>query len=244
MQLGIGKTVFPAWAASVTLVKEHGTEAVQHATAAIKAGDGATRLDSAVRAMTSFDHAVDNTRKLPVSWFVKSAPLYYRGYEAAKQAVLLLVGSGLIPNAKQRVGRQTLLAASDAFQAGVEIARSNSTRFGGRLAAGWLEATAEDALTGVAMLQQGDLGRSLLAGIAQVRGAVERRRPLDERLVTDVTKLFAAANGALLASVDGDVAPVRGAISGDAAFRQAGVLLAQVEAAARQMVAEAPAVTA
>ena len=240
MQLGIGKTLFPAWAAAGTLVKDHGVAAVGHAQDAIRADTGSARLDSAVLAMTSFDHALDNTQKLPVKWFVGGVGRYYRGYEAAKQAVTLLVASGLVPGAKVRIGRQSLLAAKDAFLAGVNVAGTDGSRFGRHYASGWLEATAEDAVTGALMLQKGsETGRALLAGINQVRAAVSQKRALDPALVKTVSDLFDRASSELalaIARSGGRTAQV-----GDkAAFERSGELLRIAEAAARELVADVP----
>ena len=243
MQLGIGKTLFPSWAAAVTLVKEHGVGAALHAKAAIQAGDGSTRLDHAVLAMTNFDHAIDNSRKLPVQWFVPRAGVYYRGYEAAKQAVSLLVGSGLIPGAKERVGGQSLVAAKETFLAGVAASRNERGRFGVHLATGWLEATAEDAITGVRMLETGQTGRELLAGINQVRAAVSQRRPLDEALVRTVGDLFDRAGSELAELVQQAQATHR--LSTDTgAMQRSAELLAEVEVAARVLAADAEAAAA
>lgn len=243
MQLGIGKTLFPSWAASLTLVKDHGTFAVGHATDAVRAGTGGERLDSAVRAMTSFDHAVDNARKLPVDWLVRGVNKYFRGYEVAKQAVTLLVSSGLIPGARERVGRQSLLAAKDTFLAGVDASRTEGGRFGRHLASGWLEATAEDAVTGVAMLQTGEMGRALLAGVNQVRAAVSRGNRLDDGLVRNVTALFDRSVGELLELEQRAALQPTTGVDG-AAFARAGELMEQVEQAARELVADARAAQA
>ena len=239
MQLGLGKVLFPSWAASLTLVKEHGVSAVDHASAAVRAGDGSSRLDHAVRAMTSFDHAIDNTRQLPVQWLVRRAPQYFRGYEIAKQAVVLLVGSGLIPGAKERVGRQTLEAARETFLAGVDASRNEGGRYGRHLAGGWLAATAEDAVTAVQMLDRGDAGRTLLAGINQVRAAVNRGTKLDDRLVRDVTAAFDRAGHELelLELAAAEQAPTT-RVDGTA-YARAGELLGQVEGIARQLVMDA-----
>jgi hypothetical protein len=240
MQLGVGSIVFPSWTAAVTLVKEHGTSAVQHAAAAVRAGDGGTRLDEAVRAMTSFDHSVDNARKLPVQLLVRSAGKYFRGYEIARQAVNLLVASGLIPGAKERVGRQSLVAAKETFLAGVDAAATTRGRYRRYLSDGWLQATSEDALSGVALLGTGaGVGRDLLAGIAQVRGAVQRGAVVDPRLAQAVGALFDQAGAQLLAreQAAGAAAPTQ-AVDG-AAFARAGELLAQVERTARDMVVDA-----
>ena len=243
MQLGIGKTLFPSWSAAVTLVKDHGIGAATHARQAIQAGDGASRLDHAVRAMTDFDHAIDNTRKLPVDWFVPRAKLYYRGYEAAKQAVSLLVDSGLIPGAKERVGRQSLNAAKETFLAGIDAQRSERGRYGMHLAAGWLEATAEDAIEAVRLLESGVVGRELLAGINQVRTAVLQRRPLDAGLVRTVGDLFDRAGAELDRKVDAaqGIHPVEG---GSFAMHRSAQLLAEVEAAARVLATDVEAAAA
>lgn len=243
MQLGIGKTLFPSWSAAVTLVTEHGIGAATHARQAIQAGDGASRLDHAVRAMTDFDHAIDNTRKLPVDWFVPRAKLYYRGYEAAKQAVSLLVGSGLIPGAKERVGRQSLGAAKETFLAGVDAQRTERGRYGMHLAAGWLEATAEDAIEAVRLLDSGVIGRELLAGINQVRTAVLQRRPLDAGLVRTVGELFDRAGAELDRKVE-TAQRLHTVADGSFVMHRSAELLAEVEAAARVLATDVEAAAA
>jgi hypothetical protein len=226
----------------VTLVKDHGVGAALHAKSAIQAGTGSERLDHAVLAMTDFDHAIDNTRKLPVDWFVPKAKMYYRGYEAAKQAVTLLVGSGLIPGAAERVGGQSLAAAKQYFVDGVAAARNEKGRFGVHLASGWLEATAEDAITGVRLLDP-TVGRELLAGINQVRAAVSQRRPLDEALVRTVGDLFDRA-GSELAKLVEQAQATHKLTSGADAMRRSAELLAVTEAAARELAADAAAAAA
>jgi hypothetical protein len=239
MQLGVGKTLFPGWIAAGTLVKDNGVAAVGHARDAIKAGSGAERLDNAVLAMTSFDHAIDNTRKLPVSWFVGGIGKYYRGYEAAKQAVTLLVASGLVPAAKQHVGRQSLVAAKSSFLAGVDNSVDTS-RFGRAYAGGWLEATAEDAVTGALMLPRGsETGRALLAGINEVRANVARKRALDPALVKTVSDLFDRASSELALQIARAGARAVGPVD-ESAFERSGVLLAEAEAAAQQLVHDLP----
>lgn len=238
MQLGIGKTVFPSWAASLALVKAHGTAAKDHAAEAIRAETGAKRLDSAVRAMTSFDHAVDNSRKLPGQWFVPNR--YYVGYEAARQAVDLLVASGLIPGARERVGVQSLIAAKETFHAGVDAAAAGS-RYARHLASGWLDATAEDTMAGVRLLRPNSvLTRSLLAGVAHVRTAVDRKRPIDPLVVRTVSELFDQAVKTLASDAARAGAAGRLAAGDPSAFERSGELLEIARQSAAAMVAAAP----
>lgn len=238
MQLGLGTKIFPAWSAALTLVKTHGVDAASSAAAAVRADNMSDRLDHAVLAMTSFDHAIDNTRKLPVKWFIANAPMYYRGYEVAKQAVNLIVASGVIPGARERVGLQSLNAARDAFDAGVGVARKDQSRYGRHLASGWLEATAEDALAGVSLLKsEPELGRALMSGINQVRLAVAQKRTVDETIVRTVGELFDRAGAELAESID------RGATAAtpDAElYQRTGEMLKQVEQAALALLADAP----
>lgn len=235
---GIGKTMFPAWTAALTLVKDHGIDAAMSAKNAATTGDVSARLDNAVLALTSFDHAIDNTRKLPVQWVIPRAEVYFRGYDAAKQAVTLLVTSGAIPGAKEKLGRQSLVAARDTFLAGAAASQSETGAYAKHLAGGWLEATAEDALTAVKLLGTGsNTGRDLLAGINQARLAVDKGR-LDQSLVNAVTILFDRA-GAELGQVvaKASAAAFRPAAPIDPALiARTNALFAEVEKSARVLV--------
>lgn len=231
MRMGVGRTIFPSWAAATTLVQAHGVQAAEHAARAISSGTVRERLEHAVLAMTSFDHAVDNVQKLPVQLLVRGSAGYFRGYEAARKAVQLIVGSGVVPGAKELVGRQSLVAARNSFLAGVQISATDGSRYGGHLASGWIDASGEDARAGVKLLSVADpLGRSLLSGIEQVRTAAARRAQLDPLLVRTVTDLFAQVGARLDAAVaraerealaTGWV-PARAPVRGDAADRLLG----------------------
>ena len=198
----IDQTMFPAWSAAATLVGLHGQAAVQHTMDAIHSTTVSDRLDDTIRAVTSFDHVVDNASALPIGMVVPRFGRYVAGYDAAREALLLIVGSGLVPAAGLRVGRQSLLAGRDAFMSGVAAIGSDTSRYGTYLAAGWLNAAAEDATNGAQLLQPaGDTGDRLLAGIDQVRAAVAHNAPLDAALVKSVGDLFAQADSELAEAV-------------------------------------------
>jgi hypothetical protein len=166
-------------------------DAVRYSTAAMRAPDTTARLDAALRAMTSFDHALDSARELPVQWLVPGIGKYLRGYEAAKQAVSLLVASGVIPGARERVGRQTVLAAREYFASGARVGSADRSRFGGHVAKGWLSASLEDASSGVLMLRPDmNTARTLLSGIEQARNSAARRKGVDESLARMVDSIF------------------------------------------------------
>jgi hypothetical protein len=195
LQPAIGQGIFPGYAAALTLVKEHTVDGVQHAARATKATNGVDRLASALRSMTSFDHAIDNAGKLPLEILVRDSRRFLAGYDAARQAVMLLVQSGMVPGAREHVGRQALQAARAEFGESIRSNAADQTRFGGFLTTGWLEAAAEDASTGVVMLQRSpDLGRSLLQGLEQARHAASQGRVIDAAVVDNVTQLFTRAD--------------------------------------------------
>lgn len=194
---GLGKTVFPAWSAAASLVRDNGVDAAGWATKAVKEKQLGTRLDYAVRTMTSLDHAIDASRQLPVSWLVGGVGAYYRGYETAKQAVTLIIASGVVPGAREKVGLQTLLASKDEFLRGVGSSAADHSRFGAHLANGWVSSSVEDALTGLVMLRDQTVARPLVSGLEQVRQAVAKRLPVDPALVATITSLFNRATGGL-----------------------------------------------
>jgi hypothetical protein len=244
MQMGIGEKLFPKWAASVTLVRTHGVDAVNHVASAVRAPDGSSRLDSALRAATSFDHAIDATRQLPIGWFVGGLDKYYSGYEAARQAIMLLVTSGVVPGARERVGRQAIASAKDAFLAGVGVARLDRSKFGGHLASGWLDAALEDVRSGATLLRPDDAtARALVAGVDRLRDAAARRQPVDEMLVSTVGDLFgrvgAKLDEALAEAIrrETTVAPPRASAE---LFSKVDALLVQSAQAAHDLVRAMP----
>lgn len=192
MRFDVIPKVLPGWSAATVLVKEHGAAAAGHAVDAIKAPTLAKRLEDSVRALASFDHAIDNVDKLPVKWFVPNMGTYLNGYAAAKQAVTLLVASGLVPGARERVGRQMIGAAVDTFRAGLDVAGSDTSRYGRKLATGWLDATIEDATAGALMLRDAD-GLELLRGLGSIRTAAAKRHAIDPTLVRRIEDLFSDA---------------------------------------------------
>lgn len=234
--------MFPSWTAAIVLVKENSASAAEHAAAAVRSDDGGARLDHAVRAMNSFDHAVDNAQKLPIDWFVSGAKGYFRGYEIARDAVDLLIASNVIPGARTRVGRQSIVGAKEMFLNGVEATTTERGRFRNRLAGGWLEATHEDASKGVALLKGGDTGKALLAGISQVRAAATKGKPLDAKLVGAVTSLFDRAATELYEIEQSSDGHWSSNSVDRAKFAQAGELLSDVATRAGALVTEADAI--
>lgn len=180
----------PNWAASIALAQTHGTNAASFAQAAIDAPDTDGRLDNAIRAMTSFDHAVTAVSNLPIAGIVPEAVRYLSGYQAAKEAVKLIVSSGVSPDLRVRTGRQSLFSAKDSFEEGVTAAKDIAP-YPNRLAAGWLDASLEDARTAALMLPERDrAGQDLIVGLSKIRAEVETQQLLDARSVAAVRKHF------------------------------------------------------
>ena len=204
MQVASGpiQTAFPKWTASSTLVGLHGFAAYQHVQEAIHASTPTDRLDAGIAAYTSFDHALDNARELPLEWAVPDIDKYLSGYDVARQLLLQLSNADIVPGAREHVGSVTMHAGRSSFAQAVRAARTDDSRYGGFLAAGWLAAATEDAATGAQLLRtNGALGTQLLTGLAQVREAIRTRQQLDPTLVNAVSDLFAKADTQLAAQV-------------------------------------------
>ncbi|MCW2959644.1 MAG: hypothetical protein JWM25_1696 [Thermoleophilia bacterium] len=233
IQTGIPQKLFPKYTAALQLVKDHGVDGSQHAMRAAKGTTGGARLDAAIRAMTSFDHALDNAGKLPLSIFVPDAARFLSGYDAAKAAVMLLVSTGVVPGAREYLGRSTLQAARTELDEALRTNVADRSKFGARVSAGWLEATSEDAATGVVMLQRSpELGRTLLSGIDQARRAALAGRTIDAALGASLGNLLDKADQQLGAQIElaaKHFVPVDEAIERDV-FTRVDALLAQAAA--------------
>lgn len=191
MQVPIFKSMFPAYAAAATLIKDHGTGAYGHVRSAIDSKELGARLDHSVRAFVDLDHAIDNVSKLPVDKMVPNVGKYLQGYHAAKAAVEALVATGVIPGARERVGLQQMLAAQDSFTRGIQVAKADGSKFGAKYASGWLDATLEDAAWASAMLRPGyQPFMDLVMGLKSIRSSADARRPLDDAQVQRVGSLF------------------------------------------------------
>ncbi|MCW2974600.1 MAG: hypothetical protein JWN72_2873 [Thermoleophilia bacterium] len=219
---------FPAWSAASTLTGVHGVAAYRSVLEAAHATTPSDRLDAGIRAYTSFDHALDNARTLPITWAIPQIDRYLTGYDVARQIMLQLANSDLVPGAREHVGSQTMHAGRGSFANAIEVARADGSRYGAHVASGWLAAAAEDAANGAALLRTSSgLGTQLLAGIQQLRVAVAKRQPLDQRLVTTVGDLFAQADAQLAAQVAAATQAVttRDIPAEQAAMRSTGALL-------------------
>ena len=205
MQIANGpiQTAFPQWTAASTLVALHGVGAYNSVMEAVHATTPTARLDAGIAAYTSFDHALDNARQLPLEWAVPNIQKYLSGYDVARQLMLQLTNSDLIPGAREHVGSVTMHSGRGSYATAIRAARMDDSRYGAYLASGWLTAALQDASIGAALLRtDSTLGTQLVTGIAQVREAVAKRRALDPALVNSVGELFAKADTQLALQVD------------------------------------------
>jgi hypothetical protein len=243
MQIDIAKSLFPAYAAAAVQLKGHGVDAVHHVQDATHTADMSARLDASVRAFTSLDHAIDNVNKLPVDWFVPNAGKYIAGYQAAKTAVTILIATGVIPGARERVGKQQILAASDYFKNGVTAALTDSSKYGAKLASGFLDSTIEDATAGVAMLRPGTpIIQELLTSLKTIRTAADSRKPIDPSLVNRVNAIFTDAASQLDQRIAAATAtaPTLSPKAAADVIAQTDQLLAQARHAGELLVKDAP----
>lgn len=185
--------IFPRYAAASTQVATHGRQAYSHAHKVVTAPTNGERLDAAVRSYDSFDHAVTASRTLPLDRVIGDTEKFYRGYAATKAAATVLVGAGVIPGARERVGRQELRAAQEHFHFGLDTyAEQGTSRYGRNRALDYTDASLEDATVGTSFLHK-DLAKPLLQGLWQARQAITRKQSVPTETVQRVDDLFARA---------------------------------------------------
>jgi hypothetical protein len=197
------QTLFPGWAAAANQTKLHGTEAFAFARQALDTPDPAAKLDLAVRAYNSFDHAITASRRLPMGWLTGGdVGKYYLGYDAAKTAATLLIGSGVIPGARELMGKSEITAAREYFHRSVDgYASGGTSRYNRALSNDFLNASIEDATNGLFMLRGSDVAQPLLSSLAGTRAAIAARRQLDAGQIKQIDELFARAGSTLDAAV-------------------------------------------
>jgi hypothetical protein len=216
--------VFPSYTAAVAQTRAHGEDGFAFARRAYQSPELAKRLDDASRAVNSFDHSISATEKLPLSKVVPNLATYRAGYKSAKLAVNLLVGSGLIPGARQRVGKQELFAVRDEVNAGLSALTADKSRYGRYRALDWIDASIEDAGTGVLMLRKPTLALPLLNGLKDVRNSVSRAALPKAETLKQINDALDAATADLQLQIDDAAAnPVAKA---DAMVRRADTELA------------------
>ncbi len=197
-------TIFPKSSAGAVQMSAHGSDAFRFGKLAVGAGDAATRLTHLVRATNSFDHAVTASKEVPVRWLLPSVNKYYRGYQIAKTAVELLVSSGAIPGARDRVGHTETTAAKEEFGLAVAAARTlGTTRFARYRALDWMRSSLSDAAEGLTMLRKVELGREVMKALNATGDAIWKKRALDDAEVARINKLFDSATGALSEQIAG-----------------------------------------
>jgi hypothetical protein len=189
--------VFPGYASAFDQTRIHGTDGVNFVHKAVQAPDNGARLDAAVRALNGFDHAITTSSKLPLQKVIPDLAVYRMGYKAAKTAVELLVRSGVIPGARERVGKQELLAAGAELHRGIDYYRTDDSRYGRYRALNDVSAAIEDAKYGLSALRKPDIATPLLKGLSSVGSAISAKKPVSAELVSSIDKLLAQATGEL-----------------------------------------------
>lgn len=201
MQAVTNVSIFPGYRAGLSLVKDHGTDGLRYSAAAIRGSDDRGRFDSAVRAVTSLDHAFDAAETLPVDLAVPGFSAYHSAYQVAKRAVVEI--GARVPNAGARAGVQTLLAAREELGRAAQIGTDDTTAFGRELASGWLGNAAEDAQAGLILLRDRDVVTPVLDGMEGIQRAIDSQQRIDPAAVRTIDELLRSAGDDLAAQAEG-----------------------------------------
>lgn len=193
--------LFPKWRAAAAQVGTHGAEAFSDLEEAAKPHPPAERLDAMARAVDSFDHAVVDSQGLPLAR--NRYGRYYDGYRVAKAGLALIVGSGVIPGAAERIGKQDGLMAQRHLHDGVQLYGAEGKNTISRLrSVDWMGHAMGDAKTALTMLKRPELAQPLMSGLGDVRASMTRKRPVDPTQVARLDALF----GQLTTAFDTEIA--------------------------------------
>lgn len=192
----------PRYRALVAQLGVHGRDAATATAEAVRPGlPAGERLDALVRARDAFDHGIDDSSKLPLARHLFKE--FYAGYHTADRAIDVLIASGAIPGARQRVGRQELLEGQRHFHSGVDLYRADAGNTVSKLrSVDFLDHSFGDAAAGLVMLRKPVLAWQLLRGIDSTRDAMRGGRELNDGTVRRVDELFGRAADGLQQKID------------------------------------------
>lgn len=192
-------TVIPKYRAIGAQTAAHSTNGAQALAHAVKPSTpNVERLQALTRAATGFDHAISDSQKFP---FTRGLNKYYKGYEAARVGLLVAVGSGVIPGARELVGKEQMTISQEQFHTGVNAFSADNSRYSRFRAADWLSHATSDAASGLAMLRKPALAIPLLGGLKRVEAAISSNKPVSPDAVKSINELFGKATVAFDALV-------------------------------------------
>lgn len=187
--------LLPKYRATAAAATAHGTAAAGALKDIVTPGTpGKQRLESAVKAYDGFDHAIGDSKRLPLTNRFKK---YYAGYDAARLAVLGLVGTGAVPGARELVGKTQLEQAQSHFHDGLSSTADSTSRYSRYRADDWLTHSLTDAATGLIMLRKPAVAVPLLKGLNDVRGTLNAGKKVDDGTVKNLDDLFKSATSGL-----------------------------------------------
>lgn len=187
--------IFPKYTAAGAQVAAHGQDAWNAVSVARSATDTPSRLDAALHATNAFDHAVTSSQDLPLGRIMPGVGKYYVGYEAAKAAVTVIIATGIVPGAREHVGKADVVDSQAEFHKALD-ASVNTTRFGRYRTGDWMRDAQADAATGIGLLQRADLQKPLLGELSSAAQLMHDRKTVPSAAVASLDKLYASAQTA------------------------------------------------
>jgi hypothetical protein len=181
--------VFPKYRATFAQVGAHGVTGSDNLKGAWKT-KGSERLDYLAKASDNLDHAISDSKRLPFTngQFGK----FYRDYSIARTGVNVLVGSGLIPGAKERLGREEVLEAQNHLHDGFALyAADGDDKIQRYRSVDWLSHSIEDSRNALKFLDQKELSKPLLSGLSGVQKNMSKHKEVGEADVKQLDDLFA-----------------------------------------------------
>ncbi len=194
------QSLLPKQFAAVAQMGYYGAEGAHFAKQLKDAPDNAARLDAAIRAANSFDHAITASKGVPLHKFMPVGK-YYKGYEIAKLAANAIIASGVVPGARQRVGRHEIQSSQQYFHTGLDAVTKSKSKYVRYRGDDFMTAAIEDAATGVLMLRNGAVAPELMKSLVTVKASVMAGRDVATDLVGRIDQLYKDATSDLEAQI-------------------------------------------
>ena len=226
MDVSIVQKVFPKYTAAGSQIAAHGVDAWHAISDARTATDAPARLDAVLRATTAFDHAITSSNDIPIGRFVPGAGKYYASYTAAKAVATMILATGVVPGAREHVGRQQVLDGQTEFHRALD-ASTDTSRFGRFRTGDWMRDANDDAASGINLLHRPDLAQPLRSGLASAAALLQDKQTVPSNAVTQLDKLFNSAASAF----DQQIAAATAAHPGVAAVGDLGLAQLPIETA-------------
>lgn len=215
-------SLLPKQSAAVALGAAHIADGAMFARQVAAPGSTLDRIDAALRAANAFDHAIAQSKAIPVRWVWRGAAQAYRGYDLANQVVKLALATRVLPDVSDRMAAIQLGESARELRKGAaDWSGSGRSRYESYRAGGWVDAASRDAMEGALYVRDAELIKEAGPAFGAIRGQMSKRTAVDQGAVDRLAARLEAARPdmTVVAAASDEVSPeLQQALSALAAF--------------------------